>query len=192
MPDRIDADDDRRRSPRFTCGGRAEINCLPSNGLIVPGTIRDLSLHGCWVETPLRIDCGALAEIVVRVNHASFRALGTVKAMRGPSGAGVEFVRMCSGGKDMLSALLTDLARMQALMKKLKSERRELDSELFRKELPNTKLQAEMLSERLAWLGSQWPAETLEEKPERREPEPATETGAAATQPTVLSVDLLI
>ena len=152
MPERTAADDDRRRSPRFSCGGHAEINCLPSTGIILPGTIRDLSLHGCWVETPLPIDRGARAEIVVRVNSASFRAVGEVRAIRGRSGAGVEFVYLSSGGKDLLAGLVTDLARLQALMKKLKSDRREMDEELFRKELADGRLQATMLSERFPFL----------------------------------------
>src|ERR1039458_2317010 len=106
MPERTGADEDRRRSPRFTCGGHAEIVCLPSTGILVPGTIRDLSLHGCWVDTSLPIDCGARAEIVVRVNADSFRAVGDVRAVRGPSGAGVEFVHLSAGGKDMLAGLV--------------------------------------------------------------------------------------
>ena len=127
--------DDRRRSPRFSCGGHAEIICLPSTGIVVPGTIRDLSLHGCWVETALPIDCGARAEVVLRVNSASFRALGEVRAIRGQSGSGVEFVRLSANGKDMLADLVTDLARLQALMSKVKSDRRAVDAELFREEL---------------------------------------------------------
>src|ERR1017187_9177050 len=71
--DNDDLDKDRRRSPRFRCGGHAEINCLPSSGILLPGTIRDLSLHGCCVDTSLPIDCGVRAELVVRVNAASFR-----------------------------------------------------------------------------------------------------------------------
>jgi len=61
-------DDDRRRSPRFSCGGRAEINRLPSSGIPLAGTIRDLSLHGRSIDTLLPIDCGERAELVVGVN----------------------------------------------------------------------------------------------------------------------------
>jgi len=164
MPERADEEEDRRRSPRFTCGGHAEINCLPSTGILLPGTIRDLSLHGCWVDTSLPIDCGARAEIVVRVNAASFRAVGEVRAVRGRSGAGLEFVHLSAGGKDMLAGLVTDLARLQALMNKLKSVRREKDAESFRKELENGKHQAAMLSARFPFLRAILPGENSERK----------------------------
>ena len=162
MPKHTETEEDRRRSPRFSCGGRAEINCLPSTGIILPGTIRDLSLHGCWVETALPIDCGARAEIVLRVNSASFRALGTVRAIRGRSGAGVEFAHLSAGGKDMLACLVTDLAKLQALMQKLKSDRREMDAELFRRELEAGNLRAAMMRERFPFLRTILPAENSE------------------------------
>ena len=60
-------DKERRRAPRFNCGGYVEINWLPSNGIYVPGKVRDLSLHGCCIDTKALIECGMLAEIVVRV-----------------------------------------------------------------------------------------------------------------------------
>jgi hypothetical protein len=158
MPERTDAEEDRRRSPRFSCGGRAEINCLPSTGILLPGTIRDLSLHGCWVDISSPIDRGARAEIVVRVNAASFRAVGEVRAVRGRSGAGLEFVQLSSGGKEMLSGLIGELARLQAALNQLKSVRREMDAEAFRKELENGKHQATILSERFRFLPTILPA----------------------------------
>src|SRR5208282_20039 len=159
MPERTDDDKDRRRSPRFSCGGQAEIVCLPSTGIIVPGTIRDLSLHGCCVSTPQPMDCGAQAEILVRVNSASFRALGKVAATRGRSGAGVEFVQLSTGGKEMLADLIMELARLQALMNRLRSERREIDAGSFRKELEDGRLQAALLSERFPFLRTILPTE---------------------------------
>jgi len=193
MPDRTDADqdrtdNDRRRSPRFTCGGHAKISCLPSNGIFIPGTIRDLSLHGCCVDTTLPIDCGARAEIVMRVNAASFRAVGEVRAIRGRSGAGMEFVHLSAGGKDLLADLVTDLARLQALMNKLKSARREMDAESFRMQLEDGKLQVALLSKRFPFLGTILAAESSE-------PDHAASDGQdriAETQPLVIPVDLFV
>jgi hypothetical protein len=158
MPDRTHPDEDRRRRPRFRCGGQAQINCLPSTGIILPGTIRDLSLHGCCVDSSLPIDCGARAEIVVRVNAASFRAMGEVRAIRGRSGACMEFVQLSAAGKDMLADLVAELARVQTFMDKLRSAR-EIDPESFRKELNYRKLQAEMLSTRCPFLATILPGE---------------------------------
>ncbi len=189
------AGEDRRRTPRFSCGGHAEINCLPSTGIIIPGTIRDLSLHGCRVETASPIACGARAEIVVHVNSASFRAVGEVRAIRGQSGAGVEFVALSAGGKDMLAGLIRDLARLQALLSKLKSARREMDTELFRKELEDAKIQASMLSERFPFLRTILPAD---QAGDHSAPDQAACAGndrtkgahPAAAQPLIVAVDL--
>jgi hypothetical protein len=104
-PERTSEDDDRRRSARFSCGGLAKISRLPSDGVFVPGKILDLSLGGCCVDTALPINYGARTDIVVRVNAASFRALGEVRAIRGGSGACVEFVHLSAGGKDILANL---------------------------------------------------------------------------------------
>ncbi len=153
MPSSTNADADRRRSPRFVCGGYAHINCLPSNGIVLAGKVRDLSLGGCCVDTTLPIDYGARAEIVVRVNAASFRALGEVRAVRGRSGAGLEFVQLSTGGKDMLADLITDLARLHATMNKLKLSRRDLDAESIRQQLINGRLQTMSVEARLPVLG---------------------------------------
>jgi hypothetical protein len=166
MPGRTDVDTnvekDRRRSPRFSCGGHAKIVRLPSDGIFLPGKIIDLSLGGCYVDTTLPIDCGVRAEIMVHVNAASFRAIGEVKALRGRSGASMEFVHLSAGGKDMLADLIAELARLQAVMSKLKSARREMDADEFREELDGGKLQAMMQSPRFPFRGTILSAETSE------------------------------
>jgi hypothetical protein len=186
MSERTAAEEDRRRSPRFSCGGLAKINCLPSNGIVLPGTIRDLSLHGCCLDIPQPFDYGVRAEIIVRVNAASFRAVGEVKAIRGPSTAGMEFVHLSAGGKDLLADLVTELARLQAIMNKLKSARREMDAESFRRELEFGKLQAGILTERFPFLRTILSAENS--GPDQAGP--AGQDRSVETQPLVISVDL--
>ena len=163
MPERTDADEDRRRSPRFSCGGHAKITRLPSSGIFLPGTIRDLSLGGCCVDTTLPIDFGVRTEIVVRVNAASFRAVSEVKAMRGGSTACMEFVQLSAGGKDLLEDLVTELARLQSVVNKLRSARREMDTESFRRQLEAGKLQAVRFGERFPFLGTILSAEISEQ-----------------------------
>jgi hypothetical protein len=94
----------------------------------------------------LRFWCG--------VKAASFRAVGEVRAVRGHSGAGLEFVQLSSGGKDLLADLISQLVRLQALMNKLKSDRRKMDEESFRKEMEAGKLEAIALSKRFPFLGT--------------------------------------
>ncbi len=155
--DRFDegrVDKERRRSPRFNCGGFVEINWLPSNGIYVPGKVRDLSLQGCCIDTKEPLDPGKRAEIVVRVKTDSFRAVGEVRVIRGDSGAGIEFVRLSAGGKNLLEDLLAELARIQAAIDKLKAASPKMDPDSFRKELNYRRLQAEMLSTRFPFLAT--------------------------------------
>ena len=193
MPERAGAEDDRRRFRRFSCGGLAQINLLPSNGILLRAAIRDLSLQGCWVETSLPIGCGARAEIVIRVNSASFRAVGEVRGIHGHSGAGLEFVQLSAGGKDMLSDLITDLAKLQTAMNKLKSVRREVDAESFRKELGDGKYQAAMLGKKLSrkfsGIGTVLPVPGSEDSVETHGPLPSSKNQPAETQSLVITVD---
>ncbi len=193
MPERSNADNDRadndrRRSTRFSCGGDAKLTRLPSNGVILPGKIRDLSLHGCLIDTTLPIDCGVRAEIVVRVNAASFRAVGEVRATRGGSGAGMEFVHLSAVGKDRLSDVIAELARLQAVMNKLRSVRREMDAESFRGQLETGKLQAAMLSERFPVLRTILKAEGSE--PDQAAS--AEKDRIVEAQPLVITVDIFV
>ena len=185
-PERTSEDDDRRRSARFSCGGLAKISRLPSDGVFVPGKILDLSLGGCCVDTALPIEYGARTDIVVRVNAASFRALGEVRAIRGRSGACVEFVHLSAGGKDILANLVRELARLQAVIKELRSERREMDTKSFRTQLESGKLQALMLGGRFPFLGTMPSAENLE----RDQAASVHHDLIGKAQPLVVPVDL--
>jgi hypothetical protein len=155
-------DDDRPRNPRFICGGLAKISILPSNGIFLSAKIRNLSLGGCCVDIPAPIECGARAEIVVRVNSSAFRAVGEVRGIRGNSGAGIEFVYLSRGGKDLLADLVAELARLQAFINQLKAARREAETESFRKQLERGKLLAAMWRERLRSARSLVPEESSE------------------------------
>jgi hypothetical protein len=194
MPERTDTDDDRaendrRRSPRFNCGGYAKISRLPSNGIFLAGSIRDLSLGGCHVDTTLPIDYGERAEIVVCVNATSFRAIGEVKAIRGRPGAGIEFVHLSAGGKGRLADLVAKLASLRVLMNKLKI-RREIDQDSLRSQLENGKFQVAMLSERFPFHGTILHTGSSGES---SGPEHATSPGEdliKETPPLVIPIDL--
>jgi hypothetical protein len=162
MAEKTNGGDLRPRNPRFSCGGLAKINVLPSNGIIVSAKIRNLSLGGCCVDTPVPIESGARAEIVVHVNAASFRAVGEVKGNRRNSEAGIEFVYLSRGGKDLLADLVAELARLQAFINHLKAVRRETEAEEFRKHLESGKLLASMWRDRLRSLEGLVPAESSE------------------------------
>ena len=105
---------DRRRIPRYSCRGLAQITCLHLDGAQLKGRLRDLGLGGCCienVETTPPFDLGTKTEILIEVNSWFFRAMAQVKALRERSGISVEFVRMSSGGRNRLADLVADLER---------------------------------------------------------------------------------
>ncbi len=116
MPDRLlRPNEDRRRTPRFGCSGPANIVCLPADGGLLRGTIRNLSVGGCFIETGLLLPCGAQTEILARVHTSSFRALGQVRAVLGQAGICIEFVRLSAGGEYLLTELVKNLAKLRTV-----------------------------------------------------------------------------
>jgi hypothetical protein len=109
---------DRRRIPRYSCTGLAQISCLPLYGSFLRGRIRDLGLGGCCIqsiESVPMLDLGARTEILVEVNSWFFRAMAHVRAIRGRSGISMEFMRMSAGGSSMLADLIADLERSRTV-----------------------------------------------------------------------------
>lgn len=105
---------DRRRAPRYSCSGQAQIACLPLSGAPLRGRVRDLSLGGCCIEcieTVFPFDLGDQTEILVKVNSWFFRAMGHVRALRERSGISLEFLRLSAGGYSRLAELIADLER---------------------------------------------------------------------------------
>ena len=105
---------DRRRVPRYSCGGVAQISSLPLYDSLLTARVRDLGLGGCCIECPETVpllDLGTRAEIVVNVNSWFFRARAHVKSIRGASGISLEFTRMSAGASSMLADLIADLDR---------------------------------------------------------------------------------
>jgi hypothetical protein len=85
-----------------------------------------------------------------------------VKGIRGNSEAGIEFVYLSRGGKDLLADLIAELARLQAFINHLKAARRDAEMESFRKQLESGKLLAEMWREGLRSLEGLVPEESSE------------------------------
>ena len=112
----LDPGNDRRRVPRYYCGGLARISCLPLYGSLLTARLRDLGLGGCCVECPVTLpllDLGVRTEILVEANSWSFRALAHVRAIRGHSGISMEFARMSAGGSSMLADLIAELEELR-------------------------------------------------------------------------------
>jgi hypothetical protein len=85
-----------------------------------------------------------------------------VRGIHGNSEAGIEFVYLSRGGKDLLADLIAELARLQAFINHLKAARRDAEMESFRKQLESGKLLASMWRKRLRSLEGLVPAGSSE------------------------------
>jgi hypothetical protein len=177
---------DRRRIPRYSCSGHAQITCLPLSGALLRGTLRDLGLGGCCIEcieTPSPFDLGTRTEILLEVNSWFFRAMGQVKALRGRSGISVEFVRLSAGGSSMLADLVADLERPRTV-----TPRRERLLDHSRRLLRSNSGLGSVLNHSTAIVGTIVPAHSADET------SPATDRHAWVRDlhPAATSVDIFV
>lgn len=81
----------RRRHPRYSCEGRAEV-CIPHGGLLFRGKILDLSFSGCFIETAaLNLERGTPVEIFFVARQLQFRIAGHIAVLYPKKGAGIAF-----------------------------------------------------------------------------------------------------
>jgi hypothetical protein len=89
---RLEEARNRRKHRRFNCDGRAQV-CLPNGGLLISGRIVDISIGGCFVESPrLRLERGTLVEVYFETRRLNFRVQGNITALRQGKGVGVTFL----------------------------------------------------------------------------------------------------
>jgi hypothetical protein len=101
---------DRRKQPRFECGGPAEVVAIES-GSHYQGEIRDLSLTGCYIATPAKLDLDRRAdvELCLCVNGDSLTSAARVIVVRPDSGVAFEFLAV---DPEMRAALLTLIQKL--------------------------------------------------------------------------------
>jgi len=182
--EKLSKEDERRRNPRFNCGGTAKIRCLPLNGIVIPGKLRNLSLGGICVDAAYPIALGTEVEILVSINADSFRTIGAVKAISERSRASMEFVTMSASGKEMLAELCEQFSRIQQLLRKLRSERQSED-ELLR-DMTKAGIRAALLGELFPSIRR---CENNQD-PELKSSTNATDDRRVESLPLVIKVDL--
>ena len=114
MPSLLVRAEDRRRNPRYSCRGRAQIICLPWEGALLFGMLKNLGLGGCCVESPIPLELGTQAEMLLRLDRMALRVQAEVRAIARDAGICVEFLRMGAGARHMLAELIGDFERARA------------------------------------------------------------------------------
>jgi Tfp pilus assembly protein PilZ len=106
--------------PRYNCIGFADIR-LAHRGQSEKGTIANLSVGGCYVNSELVPEVGDQVEMILQVNKMSFRVGGNVvhipslaparggRRRGSDSGMGVQFKEMSTGARGRLQELIAEL-----------------------------------------------------------------------------------
>ena len=106
---------ERRQQERFACTGPAEA-VLDDVAFLFRGTIRNISLTGCYVESSARLmfDRGTAVELRFTLNKEELHLMATIIALRPAVGAGFQFVEVNREMQSRLSGLIRKLANLGA------------------------------------------------------------------------------
>ncbi len=99
---------DRRKHPRFQCTGAAQIG-EAGKGLRMWGTLTDISLGGCYVQTVSNMPIGTHLDVSVAVDTHSFAAKADVRTSHPNIGMGMQFIALTPENQRRLELLVERL-----------------------------------------------------------------------------------
>ena len=100
---------ERRRSPRFACSGSVELFVEGSDARLW-GTLKDISLHGCYVEMPTTFLVNTNASLTLESAGIRVSTQATVRASYPFLGMGLCYTEMEAGQRSRLEQILAALA----------------------------------------------------------------------------------
>ena len=102
--------DDRRTQPRLRCKGVAELSVLCVAAKL-PGTLLDLSVTGCCIETagPVPPIENPVVEVILNLKGFTLRLAGIVRHVRDKRRAGIEFVDVTERKAQQIQELVAEL-----------------------------------------------------------------------------------
>jgi hypothetical protein len=105
---------DKRRTPRYKCKGSARLQESGSS-VATWATFADISLHGCYIETPAPYSLGTFISLKLEVDGLRVEAAGEVRTSFPGVGMGVFFTRMSEPDRARLRALVKSFPQPNSL-----------------------------------------------------------------------------
>jgi hypothetical protein len=100
---------DKRKSPRYKCAGSARLQEL--GGTVATwATFADISMHGCYVETPSPFPLRAKLAMKLDANGLRVEAMGEVRVVYPGLGMGISFANMSDEDRGRLQELVRSLS----------------------------------------------------------------------------------
>src|SRR5208283_5016660 len=104
---------ERRRSARFECSGSVELQPQDGGARLV-GVLRDISLHGCYVETPTTYSANTLVSVNIEVLGVRFCTQARVRVIHPSAGMGMCFTETTPEEQTRLKEVLRAIAADRA------------------------------------------------------------------------------
>jgi hypothetical protein len=98
---------EKRRYPRFVCEGGVEVREEGKRGFW--GTMSDISLGGCYVQTFSPMPAGTLILFLIKAHGMEIRGRGKVVAMHPGVGMAIAFVEMTQPDRQRLEHIIGNL-----------------------------------------------------------------------------------
>jgi hypothetical protein len=95
---------ERRKHPRFRCQNSVEIHV--EGGPSYWGNASDLSLGGCYIETPIPLDPGTKLSVAIWIEQSKMIAQGTVVHRTPGLGIGVRFHQLSNANQSIIGLFL--------------------------------------------------------------------------------------
>jgi hypothetical protein len=103
----------QHRRPRYRCGGGAQIWQEGSQSAL-SGTLSEISVGGCYIETTWPLPVGTQLEVLLKTNEEEVRARGVVGYLDPSLGMGVAFTTVSEQDRYRLQQLTHRLAARQS------------------------------------------------------------------------------
>jgi hypothetical protein len=105
---------EKRRSPRSKCKGSARLQ--PSDSAVSTwATLADISLQGCYIETPAPYRVGAMLSLTLDGNGFRVETTAEVRVVYPGLGMGLQFKRMSEADRGRLSELVKSISQPAAI-----------------------------------------------------------------------------
>jgi PilZ domain-containing protein len=100
---------DRRQFPRFRCGGNVQVSRAESAQHLW-AKLGDLSLGGCYVNTPVPEPVGTKLRLVLELQETKISVMGEVRTCVPALGMGVQFTSFETGSRELLKQVMGRLS----------------------------------------------------------------------------------
>ena len=100
---------DKRKSPRYKCTGSARLQEVGGTAATW-ATFADISMHGCYVETPSPLPLRAVLAMKLDANGFRVEASGEVRVVYPGLGMGISFANMSDEDRGRLRELVRSLS----------------------------------------------------------------------------------